>query len=40
MYAQMAQLPLIMVGRAKIFRKYPALGNVRSLPPLFPHAPD
>ncbi|CDR46911.1 hypothetical protein NBRC10512_003697 [Rhodotorula toruloides] len=25
---QMAQLPLIMVGRAKIFRQYPALGNL------------
>lgn len=24
----MAQLPLIMVGRAKIFREHPALGNV------------
>ncbi|GAA5978741.1 hypothetical protein JCM11641_006162 [Rhodosporidiobolus odoratus] len=25
---QMAQLPLIMIGRAKIFRQYPALGNL------------
>lgn len=26
---QMAQLPLIMVGRAKIFKQNPGLGNVR-----------
>ncbi|GAA5861742.1 hypothetical protein JCM3774_002691 [Rhodotorula dairenensis] len=25
---QMAQLPLIMIGRARIFRQYPALGNL------------
>lgn len=28
---QMAQLPLIMVGRAKIFKQNPGLGNVRYL---------
>lgn len=32
----MAQLPLIMIGRLPIFRKYPALGNVSPLLP-FPH---
>ena len=25
---QMAQLPLIIIGRIKLFRDYPALGNV------------
>lgn len=25
---QMAQLPLILMGRASIFKKYPGLGNV------------
>lgn len=28
---QMAQLPLVIAGRAKVFKRHPALGNVRPL---------
>jgi sterol O-acyltransferase len=35
--SQMAQLPLIMLGRARIFKRHPALGN-RSSP--FPFLPS
>lgn len=33
--AQMAQLPLIMIGRASIFKRHPALGNVSPALPSF-----